>query len=232
MDVWLTPQNLQAFHTIDRTIYGRLVINVGFRHIQAKQVIAFWNWLETIGFSNFVYRLLTFPDLTLRLLAIETLTCFRYLYEEGLDRQSFTFVDKKIPILLGHLRQRFSFSCLYENRQNAISRMEEFIRVFDIAFSDRVPANYLFQFQNAFRPPSSNGLHLRLVYGTPSVTPRKSHLPASIPRARTFLITSCMGQEELQDLIARCFLTHLTKQRHVYIATIFSTFIAFLFVFS
>lgn len=194
MESGLTLQELQAFHTIDRTIYTRLLINVGFDHSRSKQVIAFWIWLERDGFSHFVYNLLALPDSSLYLLAREAIGCL-FLLQEGLGPPLITTVDKYIPLMRQLLSKDFSFTSLYEKRQSAISSIEGIIQnVCEIAFCDMVEPNltdiarqYCFQPQeSAFCPQYSSHYVLTV-----------------LPRDRAFLLSAYMDQEELEDLIAR-----------------------------
>jgi hypothetical protein len=182
----ITLQQLQAFHSIDRTIYARLLINVGFDYTRSKRAIAFWIWLERNGCSHFVYNLLAMPDLPLILLAREAIRCLFLLQKEGLE-PPFTTLDKYIPLMRRLLSKDFSLTSLYEKRQSAIGSIEEIIQnVCERAFCDMVGTNLAnivrqlcFQPQEyAFRPQYYSS--------------RRRRHSVVLPRDRTFLLSALL----------------------------------------
>ncbi|KAJ4952473.1 hypothetical protein NE237_029305 [Protea cynaroides] len=75
MDIQITLKEKQLFHSIDRELYWRLVVNLNWAIPQARQVIALWLWFEEIGFHNIVVKMLSLSNTVLRYVIDEAMVC-------------------------------------------------------------------------------------------------------------------------------------------------------------
>ncbi|KAE8702571.1 putative Nitrate excretion transporter 1 [Hibiscus syriacus] len=68
------PEELKLFHTIDRTIFSRLVLNLQREPLESMHVMALLLWVEryvACG-ENLVFTIQTWPDTFVDALAIES----------------------------------------------------------------------------------------------------------------------------------------------------------------
>ncbi|KAJ6690388.1 hypothetical protein OIU85_006634 [Salix viminalis] len=89
----VTPEEFKIFHTIDRTLYTRLLVNLDRDPAESMQVMALWIWLEKEARDNLVDKILSLPDALLNSLANEAVLClncvetggFQYFSPESMD---------------------------------------------------------------------------------------------------------------------------------------------------
>ncbi|XP_057981089.1 uncharacterized protein LOC131166508 [Malania oleifera] len=75
---FVTQEEFNLFHSIDRELYTRLVLALGRDPGETMQVMALWLWLEDAGGDQLlVKKLLSLPDTLLYSLADEALVCLR-----------------------------------------------------------------------------------------------------------------------------------------------------------
>ncbi|XP_019054121.1 PREDICTED: uncharacterized protein LOC104602219 [Nelumbo nucifera] len=55
----ITTEELKSFHAIDREIFSRLVINLRRDVAVSMRVIAFWIWLEELGYPNIILKMIS-----------------------------------------------------------------------------------------------------------------------------------------------------------------------------
>ncbi|XP_026420527.1 uncharacterized protein LOC113316579 [Papaver somniferum] len=134
----------------NRLLYKRLVIDLRQDLVLCMRVIAFWTWLEEVGFENIVPLLIRVNDNTLSLIFHEAVRCLKYidaptppvltplyLYEVHLTN----FMEGK----------EIQFSFLYQNRDNALGRINKTVNeVFLRAFDDIIQKS-----KNIIKAPSS-----------------------------------------------------------------------------
>ncbi|XP_006856969.2 uncharacterized protein LOC18446805 [Amborella trichopoda] len=80
----LSDNDLRVFHHIDRELYGRLVIDIGFEKPESKEIMAFWLWLETVGHPNVIDRITAVSNNAVRMIAEEAQACLAY-FRSGMD---------------------------------------------------------------------------------------------------------------------------------------------------
>ncbi|XP_042506606.1 uncharacterized protein LOC122082867 [Macadamia integrifolia] len=73
-----TPVSLieqKMFHSIDRELYSRILMDLNLRVTQARQVLVLWLWLEEIGFPNVIAKILEMSNSALRFVVDEAVIC-------------------------------------------------------------------------------------------------------------------------------------------------------------
>ncbi|KAL3581459.1 hypothetical protein D5086_015791 [Populus alba] len=75
----VTPEEFKIFHTIDRTLYTRLTVNLDRDPAESMQVMALWIWLEKEARDNLVDKMLSLPDALVNSLADEAVLCLNCL---------------------------------------------------------------------------------------------------------------------------------------------------------
>ncbi|EOY30259.1 Uncharacterized protein TCM_037529 [Theobroma cacao] len=81
---FVSQEEFNAFHTIDRKLYSLLVINLWRDPVESMQVIALWLWLERVGFKNVVQKILSLPYILTNELADEAVTCLDVINNDQL----------------------------------------------------------------------------------------------------------------------------------------------------
>ncbi|EXC33234.1 hypothetical protein L484_011211 [Morus notabilis] len=134
----LTSEMLE--HSLDGQVYARLVGSVGFDKESTKGILAFWNWLESCGYSKVVASISSLSDFMLCALAKEAIRCIKFLRRGilPLPYQSDDFQLLFSPVFINS--GDFSFCFLrekYVERESALAKMDFLVKcVFKYAFSD------------------------------------------------------------------------------------------------
>lgn len=117
-------EELKIFHNIDRLAYTRLVFHLGLPPKIGSKIVAFWNWLERVGYVNFVDNSLDLsPPLFLEL-SLESEACL-----DCLKRESFSDSDERLlPLICSLAGEPLSLKVVYENKLHATRHMKEFNR--------------------------------------------------------------------------------------------------------
>ncbi|XP_026398288.1 uncharacterized protein LOC113294079 [Papaver somniferum] len=71
----VTTEDLKAFHSMDRELFKRLVVNSRRDLVIYMQAIAFWIYLEEIGYPNIVQKLLRLNDVVVNNILDEAIYC-------------------------------------------------------------------------------------------------------------------------------------------------------------
>ncbi|KAG7023698.1 hypothetical protein SDJN02_14724, partial [Cucurbita argyrosperma subsp. argyrosperma] len=116
---FVSQQEFNLFHKIDRQLYTILVINIGRDPMEALQIMAFWLWLERVGFRHVVYRMLQLPVLLVNELADEALTALTCIVSDNPPPSSDHY-NNSIPLTQNFMKKQISLQFLYANRQTAI----------------------------------------------------------------------------------------------------------------
>ncbi|KAB2074042.1 hypothetical protein ES319_A07G126200v1 [Gossypium barbadense] len=136
----LTLKQLQQFHNIDRMAYSRLVLTLRFDPFPSMKIVAFWNFLERIGFKHFVHNLLHFSDRMIFSLAKVTLVCLECLF--CAPQEIFPWVHLDFPEMNKLVGQEILLSFLFKNREAVEGMIEDFVKdVCQVAFMDIVEGN-------------------------------------------------------------------------------------------
>ncbi|PIA38685.1 hypothetical protein AQUCO_02700125v1 [Aquilegia coerulea] len=129
---------LRTFHSIDRELFRRFVINLGRDPLQSMQIIALWLWLEAVGYPNIIAKMRTLPDIVVNAIAEEGATCLYYI---EFDTPPVP-VNDNIRLTLNLMKRPISLQYLFENRFRArivIPKTvnEIFSRVFEDIMQER-----------------------------------------------------------------------------------------------
>lgn len=131
----VTTEDLKAFHAMDRDLYKRLVIDSGRDMLKSMHVIAFWLFLEEIGYPNVVQKLLGTHDAVVNFVLNEGIHCLDCLKSVTPPMPVVNVSD--LPLtqeLMGN--KAISLSLAYQYRDSALTRVnqtvnEVFVRAFD-----------------------------------------------------------------------------------------------------
>ncbi|ERN09038.1 hypothetical protein AMTR_s02744p00002070 [Amborella trichopoda] len=80
----LTDTELRDFHHLDIKLYRRLVLEIGIDRAPAREVLAFWLWLETVGNPNVIARIAMMSNYAVAMVVEEAQECLAYL-QSGVD---------------------------------------------------------------------------------------------------------------------------------------------------
>ncbi|XP_050249223.1 uncharacterized protein LOC126696547 [Quercus robur] len=136
----ISQEEFNMFHTIDRTLFTRLVFNLGRDPAEATQVMALWLWLEKVGEEiDMVYsKILSLPDTILNALVDESvmaLTCI----ESDQFRFSSDSTSDMIPLIQSLTKTGVSLRFFHDNRIGIIRGVTKIINEVCVrAFDDIV----------------------------------------------------------------------------------------------
>ncbi|GLT81865.1 hypothetical protein SLE2022_002950 [Rubroshorea leprosula] len=182
----ISMEELKNFHTTDRYAYARLTISLGLDPLLSMIIVAFWNWLERLGFRNFVKNSETLSDADLYALANEAVSCLRCL--ECFSEELFPWIQIDVPQTGRLAGQVISLGHIFPGKEFTIKAIMDFVNnVCARAFADIVP-------RTTKLPENEN--HVQ----DPTPAPENN---------RTLFITFSKGhpisKQELEDLITRKF---------------------------
>ncbi|KAK8545256.1 hypothetical protein V6N13_066542 [Hibiscus sabdariffa] len=78
----VSDQEFNMFHSIDRTLYGLLVMDLWRDPVEALQFVALWIWLERVGFRHVVKKILALPRMLINELADEAFMCLNIIQND------------------------------------------------------------------------------------------------------------------------------------------------------
>ncbi|TKY44448.1 hypothetical protein E2542_SST31619 [Spatholobus suberectus] len=116
---FVTQEEFNLFHRIDRELYRILVINLFREPAESMQVHAMWLWLERVGFRNVVKRVLSLPNILINEVADETVMCLNCINSNSSITPS-SSESGEIPLLQSLVDKEISLQFLYENRVRAL----------------------------------------------------------------------------------------------------------------
>ncbi|KAK9913321.1 hypothetical protein M0R45_037139 [Rubus argutus] len=117
LNIRVSIQELNLFHTIDRKLFTRLVLSVGRDSTESAQVMALWMWLEHNGKEfDLVYKILmTLPNTLLNAMAEESVSALNCI-----QSNEFPFSDlditPEIPLLQAMSNSGVTLRFFHENR--------------------------------------------------------------------------------------------------------------------
>lgn len=150
-----TTEELKLFHSIDRQLYRHLVIDLRRDVFFSMKAIAFWLWLEEIGYKNVVLEMLRLPDNVILFLIDKAFRCISSL-ESPIPPPIFSPNVIELPATQALMDGKvITLSFLYQHRVGGLRRInrtvnEVFSRVFDDIIQQASPNNY-----NAFVGPNT-----------------------------------------------------------------------------
>ncbi|KAE8684901.1 hypothetical protein F3Y22_tig00111105pilonHSYRG00673 [Hibiscus syriacus] len=114
----ISPEELKLFHTIDRAIFCRLVLNLQREPFESMHVMALLLWLErsvACG-ENLVYTIQTWPDTFVDALAIESVQCLNCINSDEFPFGHFENDYCIVPLIRMLTNDDISLRFFHENR--------------------------------------------------------------------------------------------------------------------
>ncbi|RAL52838.1 hypothetical protein DM860_007606 [Cuscuta australis] len=134
----ITVEDLHLFHSIDRKIFSRLVVNSARNPAESLLVMAFWLWLEDLDFPGVIDKMLALSDSTVNALADEAAACLKRL-ESSKPNQNPRVSDEgnDMPLTSIVMGRAISSKLFCPNKFTAISGIKSFLnKVCAIVFAD------------------------------------------------------------------------------------------------
>ena len=113
----ISQQEFLLFHNIDRELYKILVLNLSREPTQSMQILAFWLWLERVGFRSVIDKILSLPYTLINAVVGEALTCLNCI---NTSQTYASFEGNDIPLTRSLVDKEISLQILYENRSFAV----------------------------------------------------------------------------------------------------------------
>lgn len=134
----ITIEDLHLFHTVDRRIFSRLVINLARSPAESLLVMALWLWLEDLDFQSIVDKMVSFPDSVVDGLANEAVLCLKCVesraYAAGAAGE---YGEDDMPLTSLVTGRAMSSQRFYPNKFAAISGIKAFLnKVCAVVFTD------------------------------------------------------------------------------------------------
>ncbi|GMY36452.1 Rho guanine nucleotide exchange factor [Fagus crenata] len=204
---FVSQEEFNTFHTIDRKLYTFLVINLWRDPVESMQVMALWLWLEHMGFDNIVLTMLSLPYTLINELADEAIICLNCIHTNQISSSS---ENNDIPLIQSLMEKEISLQFFLENRLKGIVGIAKIVNEQAI---DRNAAQSLTESQMIMQP----SIHQSLVHpglcsvglgGGGLVQPRAPGIEVPTDD-RTMFVTFSKGypvQEwEVRDFFTRSF---------------------------
>ncbi|KAK2993714.1 hypothetical protein RJ640_003713 [Escallonia rubra] len=142
----VTNEEFNMFHTIDRELFTRLILNLGRDPAESIQVMAFLLWLEKVGHGrNLVNKLLSWPLTLVNGLADECVACLKcaqtdeFFFREGDD----------LALLQSLTEIGLSLNYFHENRIGLVRGVTRIVtEICARAFNDILRQNFGNMFTN------------------------------------------------------------------------------------
>ncbi|KAM7513536.1 hypothetical protein LguiA_003119 [Lonicera macranthoides] len=117
--IFISRDEFNLFHSIDRKLYALLVTDLTRDPVESMQTMALWLWLERVGFSHVIKRILSLPHTIISGLADEASTCLNCITNshEVLGEQEGV---GEIPLTQNLMKKEISLQFFQENRSIAI----------------------------------------------------------------------------------------------------------------
>ncbi|KAK9159754.1 hypothetical protein Syun_006095 [Stephania yunnanensis] len=133
-------QDFYAFHTIDRELFTRLVIDLRRDPGYSMLSLALFLWFNNIGFPDVVVKLRSLPDAVVDVVGEEATIILRYLETGTLPPSAQpNALENLIPTIRGLMDSRLTFQFLQEQRIRVLNGVSQFMEdVCSRAFVDIV----------------------------------------------------------------------------------------------
>lgn len=122
----VTQEEFNLFHSIDRSLYTILVMNLLRDPVESMRLVALFLWLERKGFRNCVVRLLSYPYAVIAQIAEEAEACLSFI--DGNDH-SFASTSSpggsSIPTMQAILGQELSPGFFHQERPGACEEIDK-----------------------------------------------------------------------------------------------------------
>ncbi|KAJ6924746.1 hypothetical protein NC652_017884 [Populus alba x Populus x berolinensis] len=120
----ITVDQLHAYHTIDREVFSRLVINLKRNPAESLLVIAVWLWLEDKRYPNVIAKMTSLADTVLNIVANEAALCLNFLESTNLP---IIPNGGGLPFTSIVIGKDISLEMFLQNKFTAISRIKNFL---------------------------------------------------------------------------------------------------------
>ncbi|MED6135687.1 hypothetical protein PIB30_049026 [Stylosanthes scabra] len=118
----ISQEEFCLFHSIDRELYKVLVFNLSRDPRISMHVLAFWIWLERIGYRRLVQNLLRLPFAIVNQAANEAVTCLNII--KGIH----SYINVDVPVTRRILADReFSLHILATYRNFAVQEVSQIL---------------------------------------------------------------------------------------------------------
>ncbi|KAK9159756.1 hypothetical protein Syun_006097 [Stephania yunnanensis] len=125
----ISVEDFYAFHTIDRELFTRLVIDLRRDPGYSMLSLALFLWFNNIGFLDVVVKLRSLPDAVVDVVGEEATIILRYLETGTLPPSAqLNALENLIPTIRGLMDSRLTFQFLQEQRirvLNGVSQLME-----------------------------------------------------------------------------------------------------------
>ncbi|CAL1375066.1 unnamed protein product [Linum trigynum] len=126
-----TQEQLHTFHSIDREVFSRMVINLMRDPAECLIIVAAWLWLEQMGYPNIIVFMPSLSDAVVDLLADEMALALSSLTTTTTALPSF------MPGTSALMSRTISADLFHRNRFTAVAGIKSFLTtVCSRAFSD------------------------------------------------------------------------------------------------
>ncbi|KAK9081782.1 hypothetical protein Syun_031228 [Stephania yunnanensis] len=136
----ISVEDFYAFHTIDRELFTRLVIDLRRDPGYSILSLALFLWFDNIGFPDVVVKLRSLPDAVVDVVGEEATIILRYLEMGTLPPSAQpNALENLIPTIRGLMDSRLTFQFLQEQRIRVLYGVSQFMEdVCSRAFVDIV----------------------------------------------------------------------------------------------
>ncbi|KAI5396290.1 hypothetical protein KIW84_062483 [Lathyrus oleraceus] len=142
-NVIVTKEEFNLFHSIDRQLFSRLVMELGRETSESINVMAFIMWVErkTKDYNLVLKILQRWPDLMVRNLADEIVVLLNCI--ENSEYPNASASESKLLLIQHILRHNVTLEYFYEKRLDVITEVTKFINDVCVrAFSDIIEQAY------------------------------------------------------------------------------------------
>lgn len=115
---FVSQEEFNIFHSIDRQLYTILVVNLWRDPVESMQVMALWLWLERLGYDSVVKKMLSLPQILINELADEAIICLNCIHNNLISSSS---DNNDIPLTQTLMEKEISLQFFLENRLNGIA---------------------------------------------------------------------------------------------------------------
>nr|GLL37934.1 uncharacterized protein LOC109169472 [Ipomoea trifida] len=131
----ITIEDLHLFHTIDRRVFSRLLINLARCPAESLLVMSLWLWLEDLHSQSIVDKMVDFSDSVVDALANEAVLCLKWM--ESRSSAGVGAGEDDMPLTSVVTGRPMTSHRFYPNKFAAISGIKAFLnKVCAVVFAD------------------------------------------------------------------------------------------------
>ncbi|CAN1285021.1 hypothetical protein LINPERPRIM_LOCUS18836 [Linum perenne] len=122
----ITQEQLNAFHSIDREVFSRMVINLMRDPAESLLIIAAWLWLEQMGYPNIINLMQSLSNTILDIMSNEAAVALASLQSSKLDL-SLLPNGGLMPATSAVMSRTFSVDVFHHQRYTTITGIKNFL---------------------------------------------------------------------------------------------------------